>query len=283
MKYYTIQLASLVFSLGVSAAPSFPTRDLEVAPNRVVSLPRTLEGRANKTTPASTPTTDGSVPDAAGTTVLDAPQTIAAGGSFDGGMFMFDRGVSCTGQAEGGDDDAVFLIENGGSLSNVIIGPNQIEGIHCFGACTLTNVWWAAVCEDAFTIKTQAADEVTKIIGGGAFGATDKVFQHNGAGTLDINGFTVGKFGKLYRACGNCASSFARHVVMTGIIGTDGDFIAGINVNFGDTATIHESKFSGVKDVCVTFDGVSKGTEPTRLGAGADGTNCIYGTDVAAA
>ena len=57
-------------------------------------------------------------------------------------MSVYDRGVSCTGQAEGGDSDAVFIIENGGSLSNVIIGPSQIEGVHCQGACTLTNVWW---------------------------------------------------------------------------------------------------------------------------------------------
>lgn len=61
--------------------------------------------------------------------------------------------------------------QDGGSLSNVIIGPNQIEGIHCFGACTLTNVWWSAVCEDAFTIKEQDAGATTNIIGGGAFGA----------------------------------------------------------------------------------------------------------------
>lgn len=113
----------------------------------------------------------GKLPASSGTSVLKAVQTIAAGKSFDGGMVAFDRGVSCTGQAEGGDSDAVFEIEDGGSLSNVIIGPNQVEGVHCFGACTLTNVWWSDVCEDAFTIKEQSAGQTTKIIGGGAFGA----------------------------------------------------------------------------------------------------------------
>jgi hypothetical protein len=66
---------------------------------------------------------------------------------FDGGMKTYGRGVSCTGQAEGGDSDAVFIVKNGGSLSNVIIGKDQIEGVHCEGSCTITNVWWAAVCE----------------------------------------------------------------------------------------------------------------------------------------
>jgi hypothetical protein len=38
-------------------------------------------------------------------------QTIAAGESFDGGMFVYDRGQDCTGQSEGGDSDAVFILE----------------------------------------------------------------------------------------------------------------------------------------------------------------------------
>lgn len=48
--------------------------------------------------------------------------TIAAGESFDGGYVMYDRGVDCTGQEEGGSSDAVFILESGASLSNVIIG-----------------------------------------------------------------------------------------------------------------------------------------------------------------
>lgn len=53
----------------------------------------------------------GSIPASSGTSALDAVQTIAAGDSFDGGMFVYDRGQSCTGQAEGGDSDAVFILE----------------------------------------------------------------------------------------------------------------------------------------------------------------------------
>jgi hypothetical protein len=195
-------------------------------------------------------------------------------------MVMFDRGVSCTGQAEGGDSDAVFQIEEGGSISNVIIGPNQIEGIHCQGACTLTNVWWSAVCEDAFTIKNQDASATTYIKGGGAFGAADKVLQHNGAGTLSVSDFTVSDFGKLYRACGNCATSYERHVIMDGITASSGDILAGINSNWGDTATITNTKATSVGAICTRFKGVAKGSEPTEIGSGADGVNCIYGSDV---
>ena len=69
------------------------------------------------------------------------------------------------------------------------------------GACTLTNVWWSAVCEDALTLKGNGNAVIT---GGGATGAEDKVIQHNGVGTVTIDGFTVVDFGKLYRSCGNC-------------------------------------------------------------------------------
>lgn len=101
------------------------------------------------------------LPKSSGSSVLKKVYTVAAGKTFDGGYKAYDRGVSCTGQAEGGDSDAVFQIEHGGTLKNVIIGPNQIEGVHCRGACTLQNVWWASVCEDAFTIKKQDAGDTT--------------------------------------------------------------------------------------------------------------------------
>jgi len=140
---------------------------------------------------------------------------------------MYDRGVSCEGQTEGGDSDAVFELEDGATLSNVIIGPNQMEGVHCFGACTLNNVWWSAVCEDAFTVKEQDAGETTTITGGGAFGADDKVLQHNGGGTISVSGFTVDTFGKLYRSCGNCDTMYERHVIMDDITATSGSELAG--------------------------------------------------------
>ncbi|KAL3420569.1 pectate lyase D 3 [Phlyctema vagabunda] len=225
----------------------------------------------------SSGSSSGSLPASSGTSALSAAQTIAAGESFDGGMVMFDRGVECTGQSEGGESDAVFQIEEGGSLSNVIIGPNQIEGVHCQGACTLTNVWWSAVCEDAFSIKKQEAGATTYIKGGGAFGASDKVVQHNGAGTVSISDFTVDTFGKLYRSCGNCDSMYERHVIMDGITATDGSEIAGINYNYGDTATLSNIVASGVDDICVEYTGTDDNDEePTEYASGPDGKYCIY-------
>jgi hypothetical protein len=125
------------------------------------------------------------IPASKGSVTLKAVQTVS--GTFDGGMKTYGRGKSCTGQAEGGNADAVFLVKNGGTLKNAIIGKDQIEGVHCEGSCTIENVWWVDVCEDALSIK---GDGNALVKGGGAQAASDKVVQHNGKGTVTIDGFS---------------------------------------------------------------------------------------------
>lgn len=132
-------------------------------------------------------------------------------------------------------------------------------------------------------IKNQDASTTTTITGGGAFGATDKVLQHNGAGTMSMSGFTVDTFGKLYRAYGNCASSYERHVIMDDITASSGDILAGINSNFGDTAIITNSLLTSVDSVCTTFEGVASGSEPMTLTENEANAYCIYGSDVTSA
>ncbi|EKG13140.1 Pectate lyase catalytic [Macrophomina phaseolina MS6] len=139
------------------------------------------------------------IPESQGSVTFDAAEEVD--GEYDGGYKTYGRGVSCTGQEEGGDSDAVFILKDGASLKNAIIGSDQIEGVHCEGSCTLENVWWEAVCEDALSFKGDGDATVT---GGGATGAEDKVLQQNGIGSITVDGFTVVDFGKLYRSCGNC-------------------------------------------------------------------------------
>lgn len=81
---------------------------------------------------------------------LPSPSTIS--GSVDMGNREYDRGRACDTDADTGSDSAVFILNNGATLSNVIIGPNQLEGIHCKGACTLRNVWFRDVCEGKLSI-----------------------------------------------------------------------------------------------------------------------------------
>ena len=76
---------------------------------------------------------------------LAQPSTIS--GSVDYGNKEFDRGRNCDTDADTGSDSAVFILNDGATISNVIIGARQLEGIHCKGSCTLRNVWFRDVCE----------------------------------------------------------------------------------------------------------------------------------------
>ena len=84
-------------------------------------------------------------PTASVTSSFPTASLIAPNGVFDGGMKMYDRAGSagdCKGQTEQEEDAAVFILDSGATLKNVIIGARQAEGVHCRGPCTLENVWW---------------------------------------------------------------------------------------------------------------------------------------------
>ncbi|KAJ4320631.1 hypothetical protein N0V94_003279 [Neodidymelliopsis sp. IMI 364377] len=192
--------------------------------------------------------------------------TVPAGTVYDCGWAKYDRGSgACTGQAEGGDADAVFLLKKGATLKNCIIGKNQAEGVHCDGACTLEFVWFEDVCEDAITIKNDGSGDQSWIIGGGAYKASDKVVQHNGCGTVNIINFYVNDYGKLYRSCGNCSKQCKRNVYIEGVTAVKGGELAGINSNYGDTATIKNACYD-TKTPCQMYNGCAGGCEPSKSG-----------------
>jgi len=170
----------------------------------------------------------------------------------------------------------LFELESGATLQNVIIGSPAADGVHCKGSCTLENVYWEDVGEDAATLKGSSSSQVMTINGGVARSASDKIFQHNGPGTMNIRNFCAESFGKLYRSCGNCSTQYKRSVVIDNVIARSGKVIAGINVNYGDTARFTRITVSGSPIICDKYTGNDDGDEPSHVGSGADGTNCIY-------
>ncbi|KAG8945357.1 hypothetical protein FRC04_000892 [Tulasnella sp. 424] len=235
------------------------------------------------TTPSSAPTgLTTTLPASSGYVALPTASVIT--GTFDGGMKRYDRKGSdgeCQGQTETGESEAVFILESGATIQNVIIGADQAEGIHCRGPCTVKNVWWADVCEDAITIKQTGSGDVSYIIGGGAFHAADKIVQHNGAGTVQIKNFYANDFGKLYRSCGNCSKSYERHVIVDNVAMIGGSTGVGINENFGDTATLTNICTNGkpsTANICCRFTGTTPGNEPPKIGCGPSGNVCNYST-----
>lgn len=110
--------------------------------------------------------------------------------------------------------------------------------------------------------------------GGGARGASDKVFQHNGGGTVAVKNFLASNIGKLYRSCGNCDKQVARHSTFTNIRVTDkSSVVAGINANLGDTTLVKDSCILKGGS-CWLYKGNSDGKEPTKIGSGPSGTAC---------
>jgi len=222
------------------------------------------------------------VPGNTGSIALGATKTIS--GTFDGGMKRYygTGDLGSGGQAEG--EDPLFDLPNGGTLKNVILGSPASDGVHCEATCTLQNVWWEDVGEDAATFKPKSSGMTMTILGGGALHAADKVIQHNGTtgGTVIIDGFQVEDFGKLYRSCGNCKSGQSkRTVIIRNVTATyKGGALAGINTNYGDTATF--SNITILKDsskkivICQKYIGNSTGAEPPKNGSGPDGTYCKY-------
>ncbi|KAF4028496.1 Pectate lyase [Phytophthora infestans] len=183
---------------------------------------------------------------------------------FDGKMQTFERSdITCSG-GEGQKDTAVFLVEAGGTLKNAIIGKNQKEGDHCDDHdCTIENVWWDDVCEDALSVKGGTASSVT---------------THNGYGTVKIDGFFAQEFGKLYRSCGTCGD-IPRTVTVDNVYAIDPLVsVITVNKNYGDQAklsNIHVKTTNGntgVK-VCQWSQG---GSSPSNLGDGPSGTLCQY-------
>jgi hypothetical protein len=194
---------------------------------------------------------------------------------FDGKLQRFvGNGLGDGGQSE--DQKPLFELADGATLENVIIGAPAADGIHCDGSCTLKNVWWEDVGEDAATLKGSSSSQVFSIDCGGAKLADDKVFQHDGPGTMKISNFYAQTFGKLYRSCGNCSKQSARHAIISGIDATGGKDIAGVNENYGDTATFTNILVGAGITICQRYTGNDTGAEPPATSAGADGKVCIY-------
>ncbi|KAF8734097.1 Pectate lyase [Rhizoctonia solani] len=204
-------------------------------------------------------------PSASTNVKFSAPRRVKAGETFDGKNLRYGRGINCAAAPEVDSLSPVFILESGASIANAVIGADQQIGIQCLGPCTIRNVWFEEVCEEAIILRQTSGK--TTITGGGAKSAPDVVVRHNGAGVVDIDSYCVQDFGKLYRSCGNCSTQVKREVTISNVIARNGKLIAGVNSNYGDVATIDTktNAYTSVTSVCDTFRGTNNGNEPVRL------------------
>jgi hypothetical protein len=275
----------LVTGSGAVTAPTAPATTTPTSKPTATEAPTKTTTTAPPKTPTRTPTTEPTKPAGTFAAWPTPKETVPWNGSprkvtgtFDGGLKRF------VGGGDGDQDESqppVFEVADGSVLKNVVIGVPAGDGVHCTGTCTLQNVWWEDVGEDAATLKGSSAGQVMTIDGGGARHASDKTFQHNGPGRMVIKSFQLEDFGKLYRSCGNCSKQFQRTVVVENVLITaPGKTLVGINTNYGDTATLSGITIAGDRQqkisICDRFTGNSSGDEPTKTGSGPDGTFCRY-------
>ncbi|MFF9215076.1 pectate lyase [Streptomyces viridosporus] len=207
--------------------------------------------------------------------------TISVSGTKDYGMKRL-YGTGDLGSGNQDEDQGPILeLADGAVLKNVVLGAPAADGIHCLGSCTLQNVWWEDVGEDAATFKGKSSSAVYTVSGGGAKEASDKVFQFNGAGTLNVSNFAVQNFGTFVRSCGNCSTQYKRTINLNTIEVTwKGSRLVGINTNYGDSATLRNITIIGDSSKkivpCQKYIGNNSGKEPSTNGSGPDGTYCKY-------
>ncbi|SDQ17238.1 pectate lyase [Actinopolyspora saharensis] len=228
-------------------------------------------GHADSPSPGPLP-----VPEAHGEQAVDS--TITVDGEFNGGFTRYYGEGELGGGSQNENQPPIFELADGATLKNVIIGAPASDGIHCLGSCTLKNVWWEDVGEDAATLAAGDPSDLMVIKGGGAQAATDKIFQHNGPGTMVISDFRARDFGTFYLSCGNCTEQYERHAFIHDITTDEPtEKLTGVNVNYGDTVALSDITIFGdpSTDVCVSYRGNETGAEPERIGSGPS-RNCLY-------
>lgn len=185
-------------------------------------------------------------------TVVNETIRVEAGQTFDGKGQTYVANPDTLGDGSQAENQKpIFRLEAGATLKNVVIGAPAADGVHCYGNCTITNVTWQDVGEDALTLKSSGT---VNISGGAAYKAYDKVFQMNAAGTINIQNFRADDIGKLVRQNGGTSYKVVMNVencdisnVKDAILRTDSSSSTGriVNTRYSNVPTLFKGFASG--------------------------------------
>ncbi len=215
-------------------------------------------------------------PSAVGTAVTISG-TKKVSGTYDGKMALHNGDLNDCTTGDQNSVDPIIEVADGGTVKNIVFGTHVGDGIHCLGSCTIDNVWFPYICDDAITMLGGSGKTAT-ITNSGFKGARDKTIQHNGDGsTVVLNNIYVETAGKLYRSCGQgCSSSEKRMATISNVIAIGASQIAGVSTN--DKVTLTNICTYRTPSMCRTY---KPGTE-TETTIGSNGTdegptaNCVY-------
>jgi hypothetical protein len=126
---------------------------------------------------------------------------VPSGTTYDGGgETIYAVGMGDGSQDE--DQDPIFKLEDGAKLVNVNIAAPGCDGVHVYGNCSVGNVVWQDVGEDALTVKDGDLSKNVNITNCKAYYASDKVFQINAPCNFKMNNMYAYDFGKVVRQNG---------------------------------------------------------------------------------
>ncbi|KAE8893736.1 hypothetical protein PF010_g4575 [Phytophthora fragariae] len=213
-------------------------------------------------------------PTSKGTVPLARPRVVGPTTPFDGGMKTFKRSnVAFQSGAKMTRANAVFVVQAGGTLSNVIIAGGG--GVFCeTHNCALVNVWFRDSIQSALHVNSGTG--ITTITGGGARNVARRVVFGQGSGTVVVSGgFYMENSGRLFESCGTCGP-VKRGVIVDGVVSVNPTAeLIRLNQNYNDRGTISKATITTANSlpVCTRFNG---GATPRKIGNGASPPVCSY-------
>ncbi|GMF51773.1 unnamed protein product [Phytophthora fragariaefolia] len=213
-------------------------------------------------------------PTSRGTVPLGKPRVVGPTTPFDGGMKTFKRSnVAFKSGAKMTRANAVFVVQAGGTLSNVIIAGGG--GVFCeTHNCALVNVWFRDSIQSALHVNSGTG--ITTITGGGARNVAHRVVYGQASGTVVVSGgFYMENSGRLFESCGTCGPA-KRGVIVDGVVSVNPTAeLIRVNQNYNDRGTISKATISSSNGlpVCTRFNG---GATPRKVGNGAAPPVCSY-------
>uniref|UniRef100_A0A915D4E6 Probable pectate lyase F n=1 Tax=Ditylenchus dipsaci TaxID=166011 RepID=A0A915D4E6_9BILA len=92
-------------------------------------------------------------PTATDCTPVDKTIPVASGQTYNGQNKCLTAGPRLGSGNQDENQMAIFLVQDGGKVINVIFGDDGADGIHCKGTCNIQNCFWTNVGEDAATFR----------------------------------------------------------------------------------------------------------------------------------
>ena len=217
-------------------------------------------------------------PTATGTPVMITGTKMVTG-VYDGKMALHDGTLNDCSTGDQSSTDALIEVADGGTVKNVIMGNKVGDGIHCKGSCTIGNVWFPYICDDAISAL---GDNATVTISNSGFkNARDKTLQHNGNNTtVVIDNVYVETAGKLIRSCGmggGCGpTSSKRMIKVSNVVAVGVGQVVGVSTN--DTATLTNICTYRTPQICHVYQPGSDNDATVGANAVGEGpsANCVY-------